>query len=482
MLNWVRKRSHTRTGAARSACPRVEALECRDVPAPVSARPVTVFVETNDPDAGNNAVLAFDRAPDGGLREIGSFLTHGTGQLNVPKVVGPDDSSQEVVATPDGRFLYAVNQGSGTVAAFRIRRDGELTFLGTFDSGGVQPDSVGIAGGKLYVSNRGDSTATAQGTVAPNIAGFTINDDGALSPIPGSTVTFPVNTIASQSLVSRDGRFVFEDLFAANGTPPQGNTLAPFQVQGSGTLQLAPGGNVAGQVSGATTAAPALLGADVNPRLNIVYAGLTGLGEVAVFTYDETGRLSFVGATAPNDRGGSAPCWAAVSPDGKFLYTGDTGSDSVGVYSLADPLRPVQIQELFLGGPLTPPGSPPGTPRQTTVFQVAVDPGGRFVYAVGQNTSATGTFSGGNQLHVLAVAADGTLSEPGGPTVLTQFGVPGNAHPQGIAVVPRGEGGGSGAGSRGEAAGPSQASKDAVFASFAGVASEIAGILTQHRN
>jgi DNA-binding beta-propeller fold protein YncE len=70
----------------------------------------------------------------------------------------------------------------------------------------------------------------------------------------------------------------------------------------------------------------------------------------------------------------------AVSPDGKFLYTGDTGSDSVGVYSLADPLHPVQLQELFLGGPLTPPGSPTGTARETTAFQVAVDPSGRFGY------------------------------------------------------------------------------------------------------
>ena len=35
----------------------------------------------------------------------------------------------------------------------------------------------------------------------------------------------------------------------------------------------------------------ALLGAAANPNLNIVYAGLTGLSEVAVFTYDDSGRL-----------------------------------------------------------------------------------------------------------------------------------------------------------------------------------------------
>jgi hypothetical protein len=33
------------------------------------------------------------------------------------------------------------------------------------------------------------------------------------------------------------------------------------------------------------------------------------------------------------------------------------------------------------------------------------------------------------------VARDGTLSEPNGPILLSTAGVPGNAHPQGIAVV-----------------------------------------------
>src|SRR5262249_16772217 len=150
----------------------------------------------------------------------------------------------------------------------------------------------------------------------------------------------------------------------------------------NGTLTLAPGGNVAAQAPSATTPPPALLGSDAHPNLNIVYAGLVGLGEVGVFTYDTTGKLTFVGATPPNNLGGKAVCWLAVRPDGKFLYSGDTGSNSVGVYSLADPLHPVLLQEFFVGGPQTPPGSPPGTPGQTAVFQVAVDPSGRFVYAI----------------------------------------------------------------------------------------------------
>src|SRR5262249_7359173 len=184
----------------------------------------------NNPIPGENAVLAFHQNDNGTLTRIGAFATHGTGQLNIPKALGPDDSSQEVIATPDGQFLFAVNQGSNSVSSFRIRRDGQLDFIGVFDAGGVQPDSLGISGDRLYVSNRGDITSTHPGTVVPNITGFFIDEDGALSPIPNSTVTFPVGTSPSQNLISRDGRFLFADLFGVPGTTaPQDNTFAPFQ-------------------------------------------------------------------------------------------------------------------------------------------------------------------------------------------------------------------------------------------------------------
>ena len=170
-------------------------------------RRTTVYTESNNPAAGQNAVLAFRQNADGTLTEIGSFNTKGTGQNNFPTIVpglplgglnlGPDDTSSEVVATPNGRFLFAVNQGSNSVSSFRIKPDGGLELVGTFASGGVQPDSVGIAGNKLYVSNRGDSTtANPAGTVVPNITGSRIYGDGSLRVIRGSTVTFPPGHLA----------------------------------------------------------------------------------------------------------------------------------------------------------------------------------------------------------------------------------------------------------------------------------------------
>src|SRR5205085_8219529 len=139
---WNRDRSPRSIGSRR-ARPSLESLEDRSVPAslalgghlgglahdlPVPAVAANVYVETNNPTAGLNAVLGFHRNPvDGSLTRFGSFATGGTGQLNIPKLIGPDDGDLQVQASPDGRFLFAVNEGSHSVSAFRIRGHGALT-------------------------------------------------------------------------------------------------------------------------------------------------------------------------------------------------------------------------------------------------------------------------------------------------------------------------------------------------------------------
>jgi 6-phosphogluconolactonase (cycloisomerase 2 family) len=415
-------RSHSRPETALRTRLAVEVLDARDVP---SAAPVTagafrepfgsaavVYTESNNPADGQNAVLAYTRTRDGALHELGSFATGGTGQLNVPKVVGPDDGDQQVQVTADGRFLFAVNEGSNSVTAFRIRRDGSLARIGVFDSGGTQPDSIGIAGHFLYVANRGNATATTPGTIAPEVTAFDLNRDGTLSAIPGSAVPFPVGTFVTQTLVSPDNRFLFVEAATLTGTPG-GNTLTTFRINGDGTLTDAPGGP-----AGAGSNAPILLGSAVNPELHIIYAGFASSHQVGVFTYDETGRTTFVGTVGDQ---GTAPCWCVISADGRTLYVSNTGSDTIGVYSLADPLHPVQIQNLHLAGPRTSP------------FEIALDPTGRFLYAVTQTSSPSNPQ--GNQLHVLSIARDGTLTEPDAPVIFPQNLVPADAHPQGLAVV-----------------------------------------------
>jgi DNA-binding beta-propeller fold protein YncE len=215
-------------------------------------------------------------------------------------------------------------------------------------------------------------------------------------------------------------------------TPPplnnvtEANEILPFKIGQGGQLIPASGGGV-----GAPVAPPLLLGLSLNPTQNIIYAGLTGASEVGVFTYDNNGDLTLVD-TVPTE--GAGPCWTTVSADGKFLYTVDTGTNSIGVFSLADPLHPQQVQEFVLGGPQNPTGNS-SAPRETTDFEFALDPSGKYLYVIDHQTDSAGNFPRGNALHVLSVAADGTLSENANSPLFLPANIPAGADPQGVAVV-----------------------------------------------
>jgi DNA-binding beta-propeller fold protein YncE len=129
---------------------------------------------------------------------------------------------------------------------------------------------------------------------------------------------------------------------------------------------------------------------------------------------------------------GAGPCWATVSDDGKFLYIANTGTVSVGVYSLADPLNPVQIQEFALQQPTPPPGA---ANAPVGAFEFALDPSGNVLDVITQSTSPTLDFPQGNAVHSLRVAKDGTLSEPNTPVTFSTTEVPGTARIQGVAIV-----------------------------------------------
>lgn len=389
-----------------------------------------VYTETDNSNPGQNAVIAFRRDSDGQVTEIGSFQTDGTGLANPQGLLGPDDSDKEVIASPDGRLLFAVNQGSNTVAVFRVQRDGSLDLVHDMavGSGGTEPVSLSIADGRLYVLNRGNEVQGQTGTIAPTITVFEIGRQGVLTPDLAATTTLPLGLSPSQVLISSDSHLAFVDTF----TPPPLNNVAganevvPFRIAGDGKLVPVSSGGV-----GAPVTPPLLLGLAQHPTQDIIYAGLTGANQVGVFTYDPAGNLTLAG-TVPVS--GSGPCWTLVSPDGRFLYTVDTGTNSVGVFSLANPLQPVQIQEFVLGGPQNSSGNP-ANPRETTDFEFALDPSGKTLYVINHQTDAAGNFPDGNALHVLSVAANGMLSESPSSPLFLPSDIPAGSDPQGVAVI-----------------------------------------------
>jgi DNA-binding beta-propeller fold protein YncE len=392
-----------------------------------------VYVESNNPNQGQNAVLAYsENTATGALTALpnGRYLTGGTGLLNAKEQLGPDDSDKEVIATPDGKYLFAVNEGSNTVSEFAIQQNGSLQILNSapFSSGGTEPVSLSFSNDSLYVVNRGNSAEGTAGTIAPNVTTFFVGEDGQTFAVPNSTISLPLNLSTAQVLTSADGKFTFVDDFAtpSNLKVSLANTIEPYLVGNDGVLSPVKNGG-----AGLPSNPPLLLGLVESPANHIIYAGEPSPvgGGIATFKYsDTTGALTYKGSVASQ---GIATCWLNISPNGKYLYAADSASDAVSVYSLANPLEPSLIQEFHLNGPTTAPGS---SVLATNDFQFSFDSTGQYLYVL--NHTVNDTFQQGNQLHTLSVGSNGKLSETSAsPLLFSTSLVPAADHVQGIAVV-----------------------------------------------
>ena len=81
-----------------------------------------IYVESNDPTAGKNGILAYRRDGIGKLTPLAKspFMTGGTGVFDASFKLGPFDSDQNLVIDRERRLLFAVNSGSNSIAVFRI--------------------------------------------------------------------------------------------------------------------------------------------------------------------------------------------------------------------------------------------------------------------------------------------------------------------------------------------------------------------------
>lgn len=253
-----------------------------------------LYVSTNDPASGRNAMLAYRRAADGSLTPLpGSpFLMGGTGVSNPAQLDGPDDDDQNIIVSSDHRFLYSVNSGSNSIAAFRINSDGTLvTVAGSpFPSGGIEPVSVGLSAGRLYVVNKNQDPGQTQTADGANYTVFQVNPDGSLTMLPSSTVTAPKDASSSQALITHDGKYLID---AQEGTA----VLRAFKIGANGLLTDAPGSPLAPPTVNGVQAAP--LGLAQHPTQNLLYVGLVNVAQLGVYTIDPTtGTLALVTSVA----------------------------------------------------------------------------------------------------------------------------------------------------------------------------------------
>ncbi|WUI01540.1 lactonase family protein [Spirillospora sp. NBC_00431] len=138
-------------------------------------------------------------------------------------------SGAETVITPDGRFVYVVNQVSNNVHGFRIGSGGTLTAVprspvdgGDFPEGAtISPDGRGLYVAAVGVENNDPDARAGQ------VLGFTIGKDGRLTEKPRRvTMASPIGVGFSV-----DGRHVYVSDYTDS-------VVNAFTVAPDGTLDL----------------------------------------------------------------------------------------------------------------------------------------------------------------------------------------------------------------------------------------------------
>ncbi len=310
--------------------------------------PGAVYLMSNA--TGANEVIVFDRSADGHLTPIGTYATGGTG------TGGGLGNQGSVILTKDHRYLYVVNAGSHDVSAFRVTRAG-LTLIGApVPSGGLMPISLTVHGDLLYVLNAGNGG---------NIAGFRLGTDGAPTPIAGSIQ--PLGGAGPAQIgFTPDGRVLVV-------TEKATNTISTYTV-GSGGVASGPNTQAsAGQTP---------FGFNFNQRGDLAVSeavgGAPGASTASSYRVDRDGDLALISGQVATTQ--TAACWIAISQNGKFAYTTNTGSGTISSLVIGSGAT-LTLLEAVAGS-----SGPSSLP-----LDAAFTPGGRFLY-VRNGSGAIGAF------------------------------------------------------------------------------------------
>ena len=211
----------------------------------VSGPPLAGAVYTMTNDLVNNEIAAFGINPGGQLALIGYFETGGLGSTEFDGGEGLDPLiSADSIITTDEDCLICVNAGSDTITSFRIEDDFSLTRVSSISTGGVGPNSLAYSNGRVFVSNidrdgfaLGDpETPRGEPNDEGSITGFTINENGILLPIVGSTINLD-NRPADIGFSADGTNLIVTSITAGSAAlpgPNAANSVAVYEISATG--------------------------------------------------------------------------------------------------------------------------------------------------------------------------------------------------------------------------------------------------------
>ena len=263
-------------------------------------------------------------------------LSNGT-VTQVGTAVATGINPQALAITPDASTLFLANTGDDTISIYTVKSDGSLTAAGT-PTPVLSPDALTVdpTGKLLFIATQGNAGVFGQpGSVPGTISVFTIS---------GTSLTPAANSPFSSAL--------------------------PGEVTGNGPIAVA-----------------------VSPTGSFLYVSDQFTGNIAVYSYDSTGALTFINGYAA----GSNPSGLAFSrcagvaaattvcqtgADGNILFVANSGSNNVSAFAAC-----IQVNTTC--------SSPNGTlahisgspfPAGTGPISIIVDPVADFVYALDRSS------------------------------------------------------------------------------------------------
>jgi len=280
------------------------------------------------------------------------------------------ESQGSLTISQDHSLLFAVNAGSGTVSSFRIEGD-RLVWADQQPTDGAEPVAVAQHGQFVYVLNQGGFGG---------IAVFSVNSDGHLNKVPNSTTLLSATGLEGSSIaVSPDGQLLaVVERLAGN--------IDIFHILPNGTLSTIttttdpnPGG-----FSAIFSRQGELLVSETGP------SGVADGSTISSFNVNSNATVSPISAAVPTE--GAANCWLAITPNGKFVYTSNSGSDTISGFKVAENGTLAPIGGAIVGA----------NPAGSHNVDIAVSADGNFVYTQNSNTGT---------IRVWTINSDGTLKE-----------------------------------------------------------------------
>ena len=323
-----------------------------------STKSGAVFVMTNSNTS--NEILQFARNVNGSLVSVGKTPTGGNGTGGT---TDPLASQNSLLLTPDSRFLLAVNAASGTISSFAVF-GAFLIPIDVVSTGGGFPDAIAQSGNRVYVLNASGNS---------NVVGFTM-EEGRLIRIPNATGYLTTGLSGGSSLTfSEDGRV----LLVSERTT---GLIDSFPVNTDGTLGAATVTSYPGIFDFTTSATNGLLITVGGPTISSTSvadnAKLTAVDNIPIF---------------------SGACWVVVTPKG-FVYGSTGGSSIIDGYSLskAGALTPIGTGEA---------ASIPGA----TILDLAISRDGLFLFSLNSGNGTIGAWSINQSTGVLTANAGAAL-------------------------------------------------------------------------